>query len=235
MITAKKNYTTTEREALEMIFVVQKFRHYLLDYPFTFYVDHDTLKYLIYKPDLSRRLAIWILLLQEFNFTVVVCPNKSHGNADHLSRLKPTGSANTLPLDDNLPNVDLFEVDVLFPKYMEILTYLETNQMPASYSPLQVQILIWRNAPYSLIGGVLYKLGKDGVLCRCINPSEVQDILEGCHIDPCGGHFAGKPLQGKPFWLVIGGHLCFRMPMSSPSGVILASRWINQQRLWLCP
>ena len=69
--------------------------------------------------------------------------------------------------------------------------------MPAGYSPLQVQTLIRRSAPYSLIGGVLYKLGKDGVLRHCINPSEVQDILEGCHTDPCGGHFAGEATARK--------------------------------------
>ena len=63
LIATKKNYTTTEREALGMIFAVQKFRHYLLGYPFTFYVDHDALKYLINKPDLSGRLARWVLLL----------------------------------------------------------------------------------------------------------------------------------------------------------------------------
>ena len=71
--------------------------------------------------------------------------------------------------------------------------------MPAGYSSLQVQTLIWRSALYSLIGGVLYKLGKDGVLCRCINPNEVQDILEGCHTDPCGGHFAGEATIRKAF------------------------------------
>ena len=87
LIAAEKNYTTTKREALGIIFAVQKFQHYLLDYPFTFYVDHDALKYLINKPDLSGRLARWVLLLLEFNFTVVVRLGKSHGNADHLSRL----------------------------------------------------------------------------------------------------------------------------------------------------
>ena len=57
LIAAEKNYTTTEREALGMIFAIQKFRHYLLGYLFMFYVDHDALKYLINKPDLSGRLA----------------------------------------------------------------------------------------------------------------------------------------------------------------------------------
>jgi hypothetical protein len=47
---AEKNYSVTEREALGMIFSFQKFRHYLLGYKFTFYVDHDALKYMINKP-----------------------------------------------------------------------------------------------------------------------------------------------------------------------------------------
>ena len=160
-------------------------------------MDHNALKYLINKLDLSGQLARWVLLLQEFNFIVVVCPGKFHGHADHLSRLQPIGLTNTVPLDDNLPNVDLFEVDVFFLEYVEILTYLETNQTLAGYSPLQVQALIRQSAPYSLIGGVLYKLGKDGVLRQCINPSEVQDILKGCHTDPCEGHFADEATARK--------------------------------------
>ena len=128
---------------------------------------------------------------------MVVRPGKSHGNADHLSWLEPMDPVNTVPLDDNLPDADLFDVDVLFSEYMEILTYLETNQMPARYSPLQVQTLIRRSAPYLLIGGVLYKLGKDAMLRRYINPNEVQAILEGCHSDPCGGHFVGEATTRK--------------------------------------
>ena len=58
---------------------------------------------------------------------MVVCLGKSHGNADHLSRLDPIGSAHIVPLDDNLPDADLFKVDVLFLDYVEILTYLEMN------------------------------------------------------------------------------------------------------------
>jgi len=34
-------------------------------------------------------------------------------------------------------------------------------------------------------------LGPDGFLRRCIYYSEVKDILEGCHPNPCEGHFDG--------------------------------------------
>lgn len=38
---AERNYSTTEREALRMVFALQKFRHYLLVNPFIFYTDHQ--------------------------------------------------------------------------------------------------------------------------------------------------------------------------------------------------
>jgi hypothetical protein len=47
---AEKNYSVTEREGLGMVYLVQKYRHYLLGYKFTFHVDHDALKYMVNKP-----------------------------------------------------------------------------------------------------------------------------------------------------------------------------------------
>ena len=46
----ERNSSTTEREALGMVFAPQKFRHYLLANPFIFYIDHQALKYLVNKP-----------------------------------------------------------------------------------------------------------------------------------------------------------------------------------------
>jgi hypothetical protein len=180
-----------------MIFAVQKFRHYLLGYPFVFYVDHDALKYLINKPDLSGRLARWVLLLQEFNFIIVVRPGKSHGNADHISRLEPLLQSQLEPLNDQLPDADLFDVDVIQPEYAEIINFLQTNRMLEAYTHAQVKSLLQRSGPYTLIGGTLYKQGRDGVLRRCIYTHEIPMVLEGCHSDACGGHFAGDVIARK--------------------------------------
>ena len=46
-------YTTTEREALAVVYACKKFRHYLFRYLIIFHTDHNSLKYLINKPDLS--------------------------------------------------------------------------------------------------------------------------------------------------------------------------------------
>lgn len=47
---AEKNYSTTEREGLAMVYALQKFRHYLLGGHFKMYTDHSVLKYLVNKP-----------------------------------------------------------------------------------------------------------------------------------------------------------------------------------------
>ena len=66
------NYTTTEREGLAMVYAVKKFCHYLLANQFVFYVDHQALLYLVNKPCATGRITQWMLILLEFDFTVVV-------------------------------------------------------------------------------------------------------------------------------------------------------------------
>ena len=75
-----------EQEALVVVYACKKFWHYLFEYRIIFHTDHGSLKYLVNKPDLSGRIARWILLLQEFNYEVMVKPGKSNSNADYLSR-----------------------------------------------------------------------------------------------------------------------------------------------------
>ena len=58
---AKKNYSTTQREALRIIYSITKFWHYLLDKKFTFHVDHLTIRYLVSKQALTGLLAQWML------------------------------------------------------------------------------------------------------------------------------------------------------------------------------
>jgi hypothetical protein len=50
---SEKNYNTTEREGLAMVYALQKFRHYLLGKHFKMFTDHSSLKYLVNKPVLG--------------------------------------------------------------------------------------------------------------------------------------------------------------------------------------
>ncbi len=87
MNSAKRNYTTTEKEILAMIFVVKKLIHYLLGNSFRFFVDHQTLLYLVNKPIVTSQTAKWLLLLQEFDFKVIFKPSRVHFLLDHYPKL----------------------------------------------------------------------------------------------------------------------------------------------------
>ena len=44
---AERNYTTTKREGLAMVYAMQKFKHYLLGSHFKMFTDHLDLKFLV--------------------------------------------------------------------------------------------------------------------------------------------------------------------------------------------
>ena len=57
MTKTEKNYNTTEREALGIIYAVAKFRHYLLGNKFVLHVDHQALIYIVNKASLVGKMA----------------------------------------------------------------------------------------------------------------------------------------------------------------------------------
>jgi hypothetical protein len=70
-----------------MVYALHKFRHFLLGNKFIFYVNHMALVYLINKPQLSGRIAKWVLLFLEYEFTIIYKPSRTHVVTDVLSRL----------------------------------------------------------------------------------------------------------------------------------------------------
>ncbi|RVW81872.1 Retrovirus-related Pol polyprotein from transposon 17.6 [Vitis vinifera] len=55
---AQRNYITTEKELLAVVFALDKFRAYLVGSFIIVFIDHSTLKYLLTKQDAKARLAI---------------------------------------------------------------------------------------------------------------------------------------------------------------------------------
>lgn len=192
---SERNYTITELECLAMVFALERFRHYLLATHFKFYVDHEALTFLLNKPDVKGRAMRWLLLFQEFDFEVITKPGKVHVLADHLSRIPQDEEEDIL--DPDFPDASLFLVETTTPWYADIANLLATQQFPPSYSKRDRKKLLLEAAPYTLLGGALYKKGKDGVLRRCLDHLETGLVLKACHDEPCGGHFAGDETARK--------------------------------------
>jgi hypothetical protein len=159
---AERNYSTTERECLAMVFSVKKFRHYLLANKVVFFVDHMAIKYLVNKPDLSGRLARWVLLLQEFDYTVEYKPGSAQKQADHLSRLIDKQESN--PIDDRLVDESLFLVTTQPTWYSGIVEFLTTQQLPPDLTKEERRKIRVNSRHFMVLGNRLYRRGVDGVL-----------------------------------------------------------------------
>jgi hypothetical protein len=93
-----------------MVYVLQKFRIYLLGKHFKMFMDHSTLKYLINKPVLGGIICSWLLFFQEFDFEVIVKPGKFNAGHGHLSRI--TNGEEPTNLEDKFPDAQLFSVQI---------------------------------------------------------------------------------------------------------------------------
>ena len=206
MSPAEKKYTTTECEALAVIYACKKFRHYLLGYRIVFHTDHDSLQYLVNKPDLSGRIARWILLLQEFNYEVVVKPGKANANADYLSRQRGIEASEDIQAEfpDEFENEpDRKEDQVLHitgkdeSEFSDIIAYLVDRIYPTGLSREEKNVFQHKVAPYTIIQGILFRLGADEQLKRCLEKKEQKQVMRALHSGPSGGHFAANTTANR--------------------------------------
>ena len=82
---AQRNYTTTEKELLAVVYALDKFRAYLVGSDIVIFTDHSALKYLPTKQNAKARLIRWVLLPQEFNLQIKDKKGVENVVADHLS------------------------------------------------------------------------------------------------------------------------------------------------------
>ena len=75
------------------------------------------------KPNVNAWIIRWLLLLQQFDLTIVDKPSKENVVVDFLSRLTlPTGEEGMV--DDQLLDEHLFTISVLSPWFVDIENYL---------------------------------------------------------------------------------------------------------------
>eukprot|EP00253_Pinus_taeda_P031454 PITA_31454 len=94
-----------------------------------------------------------------------------------------------------------------------VADFLSRMNLPAaqflpSFPSKEKSKIVRKSAPFTWIGGNIFKLGPDQILRRCVREEEVFDILLTCHDGPCGGHFAAKRttfkvLQAGYYWPIL--------------------------------
>src|SRR4051812_39560159 len=110
---AQKNYSTTEKELLAVVFACDKLRQYIIDSKVIIHTDHAAIKYLMQNKDAKPRLITWVLLLQEFDFQIVDRKGADNPVADNLSRMEDI-LHDPIPVNDSYPDEQLVVVKVQF-------------------------------------------------------------------------------------------------------------------------
>ncbi|RVW18935.1 Retrovirus-related Pol polyprotein from transposon 17.6 [Vitis vinifera] len=205
---AQRNYTTTEKELLAVVFALDKFRAYLVGSFIIVFTDHSALKYLLTKQDAKARLIRWILLLQEFDLQIKDKKGVENVVADHLSRLVIAHNSHPLPINDDFPEESLMFL-VKTPWYAHIANYLVTGEIPSEWNAqdrkhfAKIHLIIGKS-PFSLsIVQIRYK--------EVCPEEEQQGILSHCHENACGGHFASQKTAMKKAYKTILGMSPYRL------------------------
>ena len=80
------------------------------------------------KPITNGRVTRWLLLLQEFNITIVDRPGKENLVADILSRINHGGEME--PINDDFLDEHLFALLVKILWFVDLANYLTTRKLP---------------------------------------------------------------------------------------------------------
>ena len=138
------NYSQLDKEALGVIFGVEKFHQYLFGRKFTLITDNKALSYLFKSnaslPSLAAsRLVRWALTLAAYDYDIVFKFTKDHSNADMLSRLPLTDykesysvdSINSLQIDCMLISLEKLQTATKQDNILsKIVDYLSSGNWP---------------------------------------------------------------------------------------------------------
>ena len=124
---AKLNYIVTKKNILTVVYAINKFHHYIIGYEFFVHTDHSAIIFLMNKPITDGRVTRWLLLLQEFNITIVDRPGRENLVAYFLSHIQHDDGAK--PNDDTFPNEHLFAVSIQTPWFADIANYFCNSEV----------------------------------------------------------------------------------------------------------
>ncbi|GFW54671.1 transposon Tf2-9 polyprotein [Trichonephila clavipes] len=189
---AERNYSTTEREALAVVWALKKFRGYIEGTEITVASDHQPLKWLLNLKSPTGRLARWALEIQSFNLKVQYIPGKANVVADMLFR--PVTQEEESFCEEN--NITIADMPTRSCKDMREAQLKDDNLkkiIDSFESPLKTEEYAnWTEHGFLMNQGVLYRYVPDADSAEAqlvIPTAERELIMERHHNDPMAGHY----------------------------------------------
>jgi hypothetical protein len=185
---AEKNYTSTEKECLAIIWAVKKLHADLDGCTFTIITDHTALQWLLDFNGSNKRLAWWSMELQPYrpHMTIRYRAGRVHENADPLSRA-PLAETNHLAICNHIP---VAKVDSSL--YNSIKCgYLQDKDFGQIYASVQLKVPPPHIKRFNVKDGILYYQDPSNDHRRTCIPDRKRvrlDILHDFHNAVSAGH-----------------------------------------------
>ncbi|KAJ0170024.1 hypothetical protein K1T71_014630 [Dendrolimus kikuchii] len=187
---AERNYGTVEREALAVVWAVERFRPYIDGHPVVIGSDHQPLRWLLSLKSPAGRLVRWALKIQSFDIKFQYTPGKANVVADTLSR--PICSENSraecgiCSVICDLPTktpTQIRQEQISDPEVEKIIKEIEGTEDVAAER--------WLKRGYLMDQGVLFRYNPDSESesPQLVVPAgQIVDILKKLHDSPTAGH-----------------------------------------------
>ncbi|GFV30884.1 retrovirus-related Pol polyprotein from transposon 17.6 [Trichonephila clavipes] len=176
---AERNYSTTEREALAVVWALKKFRGYIEGTETTVASDHQPLKWLLNIKSPTGRLARWALEIQSFNLKVQYIPGKANVVADMLSR--PVTQEKESFCEEN--NITIVDMPTRSCKDMREAQLKDDNLkkiIDSFESPLKTEEYAnWTERGFLMNQGVLYRYvpDADSAEAQLVIPTAERELI----------------------------------------------------------
>nr|GEV17596.1 reverse transcriptase domain-containing protein [Tanacetum cinerariifolium] len=145
--------------------------------------------------DAKPRLLRWVLLLQEFDITILDKKGSENLAADHLLRLEN-------PHQDVLENKDINENYLTShntPWFADITNFHAGNFIKKGLTSQQKKKFFKDVKHYFWDDPYLFQICADQIIRRCVHGQEAFEILKACHKGPFGGHHGANLTAKKVF------------------------------------
>jgi hypothetical protein len=194
---AEIKYDSMEKQYYALVKALKAFRVYVFHSKIIAYVPSASVKDILIKPDIDGRRSKWIAKILEFDLEIKPTKLvKGQGLAKMLveSNCKYLGVnfIHTCSENQQAELSDKSSQDrppsAKCTWYKDIIYFLQELRPPDGMGKSKARYLKTKAIRYCLIDEVLYWKDPLGVLLRCLNPHEAQNIMFDFHGILCGGH-----------------------------------------------
>jgi hypothetical protein len=202
------NYPVVDRQAYVVFKAVKHFRSYILNSRMKFIVPYPTVRNLLVQKELGEKRANWVTSLQEYDLEIIPAQIVRGQGLCKLVFDSTAGQqeeSDTSNLGQHDQSLICCTQNLVSPWYDDIRFCLEHGSAPRHLDPAKRRALRLKSTSFNLVNGILFCQIFDGVLMRCLEKDEAENVLLELHAGEAGGHFGGdttahKVLRAGYYW-----------------------------------